>query len=310
VRILVVGAGALGGYFGAALQQTGRDVTFLVRPARATQLARNGLRVRSADAEFAVQPTTILAGGVREPFDLILLGVKSYSLAEAMEQFAPAVGPQTVIVPVLNGIAHVDILSARFGADRVMGGMSLISAALDADGHINLLLPTVQIVMGDLAAGISDRARAFAALFEGTAVAARASGNIMQDMWEKFTFLAAGNGISCLMRVSLGDILGAPGGAEIVAHACQETRAVATACGFPPRQAYVEQLLNIYNRPESPLKASMLRDIERGAPTEGEHTVGDMVRRARRHGIATPVLDVAYCHICAYEIERARIASG
>src|SRR5947209_7741418 len=117
MRTLVIGAGALGGYFGACLIRAGRRVSFLVRPQRAAQLARDGLRVVSPHGDFTVAAPTVLAGGIDGPFDLVFLGVKSYSLDEAMEQFAPAVGPSTMILPILNGMAHLDRLSARFGAD-------------------------------------------------------------------------------------------------------------------------------------------------------------------------------------------------
>ena len=305
MKILVIGAGALGAFFGACLLKAGRDVTFVVRPARAAQMAANGLRVRSPAVDFAVVPPVVIADQLREPVDLILLCVKSYSLPEAMEQFAAAVGPQTAILPVLNGIAHIETLSARFGAERVLGGASLVSGALDADGHVDVPMAG-GIVFGEITGAITERCRSIATLFDGTAAPARASEVVMQDMWEKFTFLVAGNSLSCLMRTSLGHILSAPGGRDMIARACNEVRTVAAACGFPPRQAYVDRILGVYNTEGSPLKASMLRDMERGAPTEGEHTIGDMVSRARRYGVATPFLDIAYSMVGAYESARQR----
>ena len=160
MRILVIGAGALGGYFGACLVRAGRDVTFMVRPRRAEQLARDGLRVVSPHGDFDVPVTTALAGTIGEPFDLILVGVKSYSLDEAMDQFAPAVGPDTTILPVLNGIGHLDRLIARFGAAHVMGGMANISAGVDAEGRITQFFPIHDLVYGEIADGPSERTRA------------------------------------------------------------------------------------------------------------------------------------------------------
>ncbi|MCX7382541.1 MAG: ketopantoate reductase family protein [Alphaproteobacteria bacterium] len=308
MRVLVVGAGALGGYFGASLLKVNRDVTFLVRPPRAAQLRANGLRIRSPAVDFTVAPPIVTAEQLVDHADLILVCVKSYALSQAMEQFAAAVGPNTVILPVLNGIAHMETLTARFGADRVLGGTSLAGGALDADGNVNVPFAGGEIVFGELSGATTPRCHAISSLFDGAATSARASDTIMQDMWEKFTFLAAGNGISCLMRATLGDILATPGGTDMIARACNEARDVATACGYPPRQAYVDRILGFYSIQGSPVKASMLRDIERDAPTEGEHTIGDMVRRARRYGVPTPFLDIAYCMVDAYEARRAREA--
>jgi hypothetical protein len=137
MRYLVVGAGALGGYFGGRLLEAGRDVTFLLRPGRAQALARTGLVIRSrfGDATLAAPPS-VLKEDLRTPFDVVVVGCKAYDLAETMDAFAPAVGPQTAILPLLNGMAHFDALTARFGAERVLGGLCMISAALDAAGAV------------------------------------------------------------------------------------------------------------------------------------------------------------------------------
>lgn len=310
MRILVIGAGALGGYFGGCLLRAGRDVTFLVRPRRASQLARDGLRISSPHGDFTMPARTILADAISEPFDLILLAVKSYSLNEAMEQFAPAVGPATAILPVINGMSHIDSLSARFGTDRVLGGMAIISATLDADGRVVQLLPAHNLVFGELAGGFSDRSRALLAVLDGAAFAARASDVVMQDMWEKWAALATNAGINCLMRASIGDILASPGGHDAIMRLFHECSAVAEAAGFALRPPFVDMCTTMYSTVGSPLKASMLRDIERGAATEGEHVLGDMAARARGFGIATPVLDLARCHVAAYEVGRLRNAAA
>jgi 2-dehydropantoate 2-reductase len=310
MRILVIGAGALGGYFGGCLLRAGRDVTFLVRPRRAEQLARDGLRVSSPHGDFTIPARTILADAISEPFDLILLAVKSYSLEEAMEQFAPAVGPATAILPVINGMSHIDRLTTRFGTDRVLGGMAIISATLDADGRVVQLLPAHNLVFGELAGGFSDRSRALLAVLDGAGFDVRASDVIMQDMWEKWAALATNAGITCLMRASIGDILASPGGHDAITRLFHECSAIAEAAGFALRSPFVDMCMTMFGTVGSPLKASMLRDIERGAATEGEHVLGDMVARARGFGIATPVLDLARCHVAAYEVGRQRDATA
>jgi 2-dehydropantoate 2-reductase len=196
MRILVIGAGAMGGYLGGCLIRAGRDVTFLVRPRRAEQLAREGLQIVRPHGDFTVPVATVLAGGIREPFDLILVGVKSYSLDEAMDQFAPAVGPSTMILPILNGMGHLDRLSTRLGAGHVLGGMANISAGMDAEGRIVQFFPNRDLVFGEVAGGSSDRTRALEACFDGAGFNGRASEVVMQDMWEKFVQLGLGAGIT------------------------------------------------------------------------------------------------------------------
>ncbi len=309
MRILVVGAGALGGYFGGCLIRAGRDVTFLVRPRRAEQLARQGLQTVSPHGDFTVPAATVLAGGIRHPYDLILVGVKSYSLDEAMDDFAAAVGPTTVILPILNGMGHLDRLGARLGAEHVLGGMANISAGIDAEGRIVQFFPIHDLLFGEISGGFSDRTRALEACFNGAGFNARASDGIMQDMWEKFVQLGLGAGITCLMRASIGDILAAPGGREAMFQIFDECCAIATASGFKPRPAFIEFDTTLITTVGSPLKWSMLRDIERGSTTEGDHILGDMVARAHALGIPAPILKLARTHVAAYEIGRSRTAA-
>ena len=308
MRVLVIGAGALGGYFGACLVRANRDVTFLVRPRRAEQLARDGLRVISPNGDFTVPVRTVLAGDLHEPFDLVLIGTKSYSLMEATDQFAPAVGPTTAILPILNGLAHLDTLSLRFGAERVLGGMVLLSATLDPDGRV-IHFSGSNLTFGEIAGGFGERVRALSALFAVSGLNAKASDAIMQEMWEKWTGLATGAGMTCMMRGCLADIVAAPGGRDAILRLFDECRAIATASGFAPRPTYLEWATNFYPT-ASLFKTSMLRDIERGFPTEGEHILGDLAARARALGIATPTLDLAYIHVAAYEAGRRREAAA
>jgi 2-dehydropantoate 2-reductase len=306
MRILVVGAGALGGFYGAHLARAGRDVTFMVRRGRADQLSRGGLEVVGPDGGFAVSPKIALAKDVTTAFDLILLALKSYSLAEASDQFAKAVGSGTSILPVINGMAHIETLANRFGADRVLGGMAMVSATLDSDGRVVQLLPNNELVFGELLGGTSERIAAISNTFEGAGFNARASATVMQEMWEKWTLLSTNAGATCLMRASIGDILAAPEGDEIILRLFRECSAVAETAGFKPRPPFVEFCMTLLTQAGSPLKASLLRDIERGAPTEGDHVLGDMVKRARKLGVDTPILDLARANVAAYEIGRAR----
>lgn len=308
MRVLVIGAGALGGYYGARVVRAGGDVTFLVRAGRAEQLRRNGLQVVSPNGDFAVQPKIMMASDLKETFDVVLVGVKSYSLDDAMAQFAPAVGPDTMILPILNGLKHVDALTARFGAARVLGGLANVSAGLDADGRVVQFMAHQNIVFGEIDGSLSERALALETLLHVPGIDARVSDAIMQDMWEKFVQLSTLAGITCLMRASVGDILTVPKGEELIFRLFAEHCAIATASGFEPRASFVEFDRKLFTTQNSPLKASMLRDVERGSVTEAEHILGDMANRGRALGIETPMLDIARAHLAAYEVGRQRAA--
>jgi len=309
MRVLVIGAGALGGYYGACLVRAGGDVTFLVRPARAEQLRRNGLQVVSPHGDFAVQPKLLLASDLKEPFDVVLVGVKAYSLDDAMDQFAAAVGADTMILPILNGLKHIDALTARFGAARVLGGLANVSAGLDADGRVVQFMANQTVVFGEIEGSLSKRALALETLLQVPGIDVRASETIMHDMWEKFVQLSTVAGITCLMRASIGDILAVPNGEQSIFRLFAECCSVATASGFEPRAPFIEFDRKLFTTKDSPLKASMLRDIERGSITEAEHILGDIANRARTLGVDTPLLDLARAHVAAYEIGRQRVAS-
>jgi 2-dehydropantoate 2-reductase len=307
MRVLVVGAGALGGYYGGRLAAAGRDVTFLVRPGRAEEIARHGLRIDSLKGDANLRPRAVLAGDIEAPYGLILLAVKAYSLGAAMDDLVPAVGPDTTILPVINGMRHLDTLAARFGAEHVLGGAAFITAALGPEGHIvHRVAPKDELVFGEVQGGASERVHAVADLFDGAGFEARASGNIAQDMWQKWVLLVALAGANCLMRASVGDILASPGGHEALLSLLAECRAVATAAGHEPRREFVAFAEGLLTTEGSPLLASMLRDIERGAPTEGEHILGDLAERAGQMGIAVPMLRLARLHVAAYEVRRGR----
>jgi 2-dehydropantoate 2-reductase len=305
MRILVVGAGAIGGYFGARLLEARRDVTFLVRPRRAAQLAR-GLSVVSRFGNIdLVAPPTVTAEALHGSFDLILLSCKAYDLGGAMDSFAPALGSRTAILPLLNGMRHLDLLKARFGAERVLGGLCLISAGLDADGRVLHLNDTHLLAFGELDGSRSARVGAITSILSSAKFDARLSEAILQEMWEKWVFIAAGAGITCLMRAAVGDIVAADA-ADLSSALLDECAAVAARQGFRPSPASIERSRAMLTSAGSPVTASMLRDIEKGAPVEADHILGDLLARAGRPADARWLLRIAYAHVKAYEARRAR----
>jgi 2-dehydropantoate 2-reductase len=315
MRILVVGAGAIGGYFGARLAAAGREVTFLVRPKRAEQLA-SGLFVRSPKGDVKIAAPKIvteatlpplgipsLTARSREPFDLVLLSCKSYDLDSAMDSFARAVGPATMILPLLNGESHIDTLKRGFGAGAVLGGQCQISSTLDAQGHVVHLNEMHTLGFGELNGTRSARVEAVNESFSGANFEAQLSLHIVQDMWEKWLFIATMAGITSLMRASLGDI-GTAGGTDIALALFEECSAIAGKNGYAPRAAVGERIRKMLTAPGSTLMASMLRDLEGHKRTEHEHVLGDLFARAQ--GTRAPVLEICLVHMRAYEARRLR----
>jgi len=315
MRILVVGAGAIGGYFGARLAAAGRDVTFLVRPKRAEQLA-SGLFVRSPKGdvkiaapkivtEAALPPLGIpsLTARSREPFDLVLLSCKSYDLDSAMASFGRAVAPATMVLPLLNGESHIDTLKKRFGAGAVLGGQCQISSTLDAQGHVIHLNEMQLLGFGELDGTRSARIEAVYDNLSGANFEAQLSTHILQDMWEKWMFIATLAGITCLMRAALGDIATA-GGTDIALALFEECSAIAAKNGYAPHPVIGERIRKMLTAPGSTLTASMLRDVEGHGKTEHEHVLGDLF--ARGQGTRAPVLEICLAHMRAYEARRLR----
>ena len=264
MRTLIVGAGATGGYYGARLAEAGADVTFLVRPARAAKLAADGLNVRSplGDLHLPDPPTVTadkLAGAGR--FDLILLSCKAYDLDSAVADLAPAVGPDTAILPVLNGMSHLDVLDGRFGAERVLGGSCAIAATLAPDGAIRHMSELCSITYGERDGSRSSRIEAVDALMRGLKFQPRLSDVILQEMWEKWVFLATLAGATTLMRAAVGDIVAAPGGTALITALHAECTSVAAASGFEPRAVVAERARAQLTAAGSTFTASMLRDI-------------------------------------------------
>lgn len=296
MRILVLGAGAIGGYFGARLVEAGNDVSFLVRPARAALLAQNGLRIASGRGGFAQPVRTITQADGH--YDLVILSCKAYDLDTAIAAVAPAMGSRSQLLPLLNGVRQLDVLDAVFGATRVPGGLCHISVTLEDDGSIRQFGALERLTFGRRCADVPADIRA-ALLSIGPQVVE--SADVLGAMWDKFAFIATLAGITCLMRAAVGGIVATPDGRELVQRLYRECVAVATLEGHAPDAAAQAAALSILCAEGSALKASMLRDLERGARTECEHILGDLRERAAKHGLDTPIFGAALLHLRIHE---------
>src|SRR3954454_10574584 len=305
MRILVVGAGAIGGYFGGRMLQAGRDVTFLVRPRRAAELADAGLVIKSPNGDVTLKnPPTVQANKLTEKFDVVLLSCKAFDLDDAIKSFAPAVGPQTSIIPMLNGMLHLDILDNKFGRERVLGGLCAIAATLNEAREVVQLVPMQSLNFGERDGTMSDRVRAIAKVMTNGITGAVASENIVQEMWEKWVFLSTLAASTCLMRTSVGNILAVPGGRDFLLGMLDECSAIASAEGHAPGGPFFQRTRGLLTTEGSAMTASMFRDIKAGLPVEADHVIGDLVARGDAAKIPVPKLRTAYTHLKAYERTR------
>lgn len=304
MRILVLGAGGIGGYFGARIHHAGGDVTFLVRPARAAQLRENGLQVFSPAGDLQIAPKVVTRDELQERFDVIVLSCKAYDLDSAMDAIAPAVGEESVILPLLNGVSHIDTLAARFGSQRVLGGVAFISVMLAPAGEIRHLNALHRLATGSRTAQSSRWLPALAQLFSAAGFEFTLSDTIEQAMWDKIVFLSTLAGATCTMRASIGTIMGTVAGEAFITGLLAECARIAEACGHPVGEASLGASRKQLTDRTSGLMASMLRDVERDSATEADHILGDMVSRAKTKGVDVPLLGIAYSHLQAYASRR------
>src|SRR3954462_10470519 len=306
MRILVVGAGAIGGYFGGRVLQAGRGGTFLVRPKRAAELASAGLVIRSPNGDVTLKnPPTGQADKLSENFDVVRLSCKAFDLDDAAKSVAPAVGLQTSIIPLLNGMSHLDVLDKKFGRERVLGGLCAIAVTLNEAREVVQLGPLQSLGFGERDGGMSDRVRAISDVFASGNFGSVASEHIMQDMWEKWVFLASLAASTSLMRTSVGNILAVAGGKDFLLGMLDECSAIAKASGYAPTGPFFQRTSGLLTTEGSPMTASMFRDIKAGLPVEAAHVIGDLVARADAAKIPVPKLRIAYTHLKAYEKQRA-----
>ncbi|MFE5882604.1 ketopantoate reductase family protein [Streptomyces hydrogenans] len=300
MKILVVGAGATGGYFGTMLARSGQDVTFLVRPGRAAALRAGGLRVAGRDEEWVLDAPRLVTAGEEPsggPYDLVLLGVKSTALDAALTDLAPFVSPGTTVLPLLNGMAHLDALDARFGAGAVLGGVAKVVTTLDDSGTIRRLAPLAHLTLGERDGSLSPRVKEIRTVLEDAGIDAPVPASIVTAMWHKWVFITTIGAVTSLMRGTVGEVYDAPGGPELGPAVLAEGAAVAAAAGHPVPEAERAASLAVVSAPGSPMVPSLYRDLAAGRSTEVEHLFGDLTARARALGVPTPLLDLATLHL-------------
>ncbi|MBN2910718.1 ketopantoate reductase family protein [Polycladomyces sp. WAk] len=305
MRFLFVGAGAVGGYFGGRLSEKGADVTFLVRERRKRQLQERGLTIRSIHGDFHTQPKLITAGEKAEPFDCIVLSVKAYHLDTVLDSIAPYVDERTVILPLLNGIAHIEALFDRFGRERVLGGLCFIETTLNEQGEVEQYSPRHDIVFGEWNGRVSERVKAMLREMEGSKMQVRVSDHIVQEMWNKYAFIATFSGMTALMRTTVGGVTAAPFGKELFRRLLNEVVSVARSIEPSLPEEMEEKIWRVIEAQGPQMKSSLSRDIEKGLPTETDHLHGYLIRNAPAD-LDLPLLKTVYSHVKAYEADREK----
>jgi 2-dehydropantoate 2-reductase len=301
MKILVVGAGAIGGYFGGRLMEKGEDVTFLVREKRKNQLEENGLIIESIHGDIHLKPRILLSGEITGDFDVILLSTKSYQLQSAIVDIRPYVSEHTMILPLLNGISHLEELIGNFGEEKILGGLCFIESTLDEHGKVIQTSPAQYLVFGEISGEKTERILALQETFEGTKADFRLSENIEQEMWHKYLFITTLSGVTSLFRSPIGPIRDQEYGRKKTHSLLQEVSSIMRRIQAPLADNAEEVQLNKLMQLNYQMKSSLQRDMEKRVPTEAEHLFGYLIQLARKTDLATPILDAVYANLKIYE---------
>ncbi|ONG83891.1 2-dehydropantoate 2-reductase [Bacillus cereus] len=301
MRILVLGAGGVGGLFGGRLVEKGEDVTFLVRSKRKKQLEERGLVIRSVNGDFSFQPKLITKEDQTAPFDVILFSTKAYHLNEAIQDLKPFVGENTVIIPLLNGIAHVSLLQKEFGEEKVIGGLCFIETTLNDQGEIVQTSAANRLMFGEMKSQDSERIKHISKAFAGTKSSFILSENITQDMWHKYLFITVMSGVTTLMRAPIGPIRESEGGRDFIQNLFEECMEIMRCVGAPIKDNIVQEHMKIIDKISYNMKSSMQRDMEKGSSIEAKHLQGYLLDVAEQFSIEAPLLGAVYQNLKVYE---------
>lgn len=301
MRILILGAGATGGYYGGRLAKAGVDVTFLVRPQRAAALRAAPLKIESPKGDMSVAVKTITASDIHNGFDAVILSCKSYDLESAIAALHPAMHATTLIVPLLNGMAHLATLDAAFGVERVLGGSCQISVTLRPDGVIHCMSDFDALTLGPLSQSQQAACDALAAELTRGGFEVINTGDVRHTMWAKWVVLATFAATTTLMRAHTGEIAATSKGADLIRATLAECCAISAANGVPMPTAFIAERAALLTDPVLMISASMRRDLEAGRQTEARHIIGDLIEKGRDKAIPTPMLDIAFTALEAYQ---------
>jgi 2-dehydropantoate 2-reductase len=295
MRIAVVGAGGVGGYFGARLAAAGEDVVFVARGAHLEALRTRGLTLRTGAGEATLPVAAAADPGAVGPVDLVLFCVKSYDAAAAARSLSPLIAPRTVVLALQNGLDHAEVITNAIGPGRCMvGAIQALAVQLVAPGVILHSGGEGKIVFGEPGGGLSERVRWLGEIFLRAGIPHEVSRDMPRVLWEKFLFITGVGGVTALARSGIGPLLASPEGRELLAASCAEIVAVGKAEGVDLGGDAVDRALRLAETFSSDWRSSMARDLEAGRRLEAEALSGAVVRRARKHSLPAPIHQAIY----------------
>jgi 2-dehydropantoate 2-reductase len=304
MKILIVGAGGIGGYFGAKLMNAGADVTFLLRDKRYHLIQQNGLTVETPKGIFTVRPKALLADQLEPSYDLIILAPKAFDLADSLNSVTKA-SSKGVLLPFLNGLSHMESLDKQFGRDRVMGGVAHIAAMITDSGSVKQLTDLNMLTTGHRDSAHQGLAREFYDLCKKSDFDSAFSENIDQVLWDKWVFLATLAGMTTLCRGSVGEIVATPYGGDLIRAMYEECCLIAKASGQAIDDAPKVKALEMLTKVGSPFTASMLRDLISGQKTEHEHILGQMIKKGDHFNVSCQLLKMAHTQIVVAQSKKS-----
>ena len=290
MKIVVMGSGGVGGYFGARLAANSADVTFIARGEHLAALRRDGLKILSANGDLTVKPVKATDDPASVGYaDLVMIAVKLWSTDEVARTIAPVMGPNSAVVSWQNGVVAEDILLKHYGKEHVIGGVSNIAALIEAPGVIRHNGTMARLIFAELDGKPSKRIDAFAALCKQAGIDHVASDDINRAIWQKFIFLASFSGMTCATRLPIGPIRSDPDTRAMLKAALAEVVAIGRTKGVSLPGDQVEQSLTWADNLPPTMVASMLGDLNRGNRLELPWLSGNVVKLGDELGVATPV---------------------
>jgi 2-dehydropantoate 2-reductase len=296
MKILIVGAGGIGGFFGVKLHQAGADITYLLREKRLQHIQEHGLTVETPKGHFTIHPKMVLANQLEPVYDLIILACKAFDLDDSLKSIVKA-SSRGIILPFLNGLTHLNALDHQFGKDRVMGGVAHIAATISESGSVKQLTELGSLTVGPRTPAQEVLSQEFFALCKKTDFDSFYKDNIEQALWDKWVFLSTLAGMTTVCRGSIGEIAATPYGKDLSKRMFAECCAIAASCGYAIAQSTQVSSQEILTKEGSPFTASMLRDLLAGKRNEHQHILGDLIGFAVNQSIDCPLLKIAYTHM-------------
>jgi 2-dehydropantoate 2-reductase len=304
VRILVMGTGGVGGYYGGLLAQEGHEVTFISRGAHLYAIRHEGLKVKSVHGDFTVFPANATEDPAKvEPVDLVLFCVKTYNTEEAAEAIKPVVGRQTMVMSLQNGVDAAERIAKVIGAEHVIGGVTWLSSAVEEPGVIKQISQFRRIVLGELDGGRSERIQSIYEVLNQTGITVEISEEIKKVLWNKLVFITAVSSVGSLTRLPMGDYRSVPETRGLLSRIMQEVESVARAQGVNLDEDVVQKWLEFVDNSAPQIKPSMQLDVEAGHRTELESMIGVVGRKGRELGIPTPAADFVYASLLPVELK-------